>query len=119
MAKTIALLLGVVFVAAGAAGFVPNPIIGAEGMFMTNQMHDFIHLGTGLVLIVAAVLGFAKLALLVGGLGYGAIAAAGFFMKDEMLFGIIHNTANDRYLHVGLALVMLVSGFLLGGKKAI
>ena len=118
MAKTIALLLGVGLVLLGVGGFVPNPIVGTDGMFITNQMHDFVHIGTGVVLIVAAVLGMSKLALLLVGLAYGGLAAAGFVLKQEMLFGMINVSQNDTYLHIGLALVSLVSGFLFGGRKA-
>jgi hypothetical protein len=118
-AKTAALVLGVIFVLVGAAGFFPNPIVGPEGMFVTNPMHDYIHIGSGAVLILAGLTPMAKLGLIVVGLVYGAVAVAGFVMPDDMLFGMIHVNQNDRYLHVGLAVVILAAGFLLGdGAKS-
>ena len=113
-AKTAALVLGVIFVLVGAAGFFPNPIVGPEGMFVTNPMHDYVHIGSGAVLILAGLTPMAKLGLIVVGLVYGAVAVAGFVIADDMLFGMIHVNQNDRYLHVGLAVVILAAGFLLG-----
>jgi len=118
-AKTAALVLGVIFVLVGAAGFFPNPIVGPEGMFVTNPMHDYVHIGSGAVLILAGLTPMAKLGLIVVGLVYGAVAVAGFVMPDDMLFGMIHVNQNDRYLHVGLAVVILAAGLLLGdGTKS-
>jgi len=118
-AKTAALALGVIFVLVGVAGFFPNPIVGPEGMFVTNPMHDYVHIGSGAVLILAGLTPMAKLGLIVVGLVYGAVAVAGFVMPDDMLFGMIHVNQNDRYLHVGLAVVILAAGLLLGdGTKS-
>ena len=52
-AKTGALVLGVVFVLVGIAGFVPNPLVGPNGIFVTNAMHDYVHIGSGAVLVLA------------------------------------------------------------------
>ena len=112
-AKMGALVLGVVLVLAGIAGFIPNPIVGPTGIFVTNPMHDYVHIGSGAVLILAGVTSFAKPGLLLVGLIYAAVAALGFVMQEEMLFGLIHINDADRYLHVGLALVLLAAGMLL------
>jgi hypothetical protein len=53
-AKTGALVRGVVFVLAGLAGFVPNPLIGPSGIFVTNPMHDYVHIGSGVMLSLQA-----------------------------------------------------------------
>jgi hypothetical protein len=34
-------------------------------------------------------------------------------MQEDMLFGLIHVNDADRYLHVGLSLVLLAAGILL------
>jgi hypothetical protein len=112
-AKTGALVLGVIFVLAGIAGFVPNPVVGPNGIFVTNAMHDYVHIGSGAVLILAGLTSFAKPGLLLVGVIYAAVAALGFVMQEEMLFGLIHINDADRYLHVGLALVLLAAGILL------
>jgi hypothetical protein len=112
-AKTGALVLGVIFVLVGAAGFVPNPLVGSNGMFVTNPMHDYVHIGSGVVLVIAGLTSFAKPGLLLVGAIYAAVAALGFIMQDDMLLGLIHVNDADRYLHVGLALVLLAAGILL------
>jgi len=117
-AKIGALVLGVVFVLAGIAGFVPNPLVGPEGIFVTNPMHDYVHIGSGAVLILAGLSSFAKPGLLLVGVIYAAVAVLGFVMQEEMLFGLIHMNDADRYLHVGLSVVLLAAGILLPSKDA-
>ena len=57
--KKIAIVFGIVFVAAGLLGFLPaaNPGGKLLGLFAVNSMHNLIHLATG---IVALVVGFAS-----------------------------------------------------------
>jgi hypothetical protein len=112
-AKMGALVLGVVFVLAGIAGFIPNPLVGPDGIFATNPMHDYVHIGSGVVLILAGLTSFAKPGLLLVGVIYAAVAALGFVMQEDMLLGLIHINDADRYLHVGLSLVLLTAGILL------
>ena len=77
-AKTGALVLGVIFVLVGIAGFVPNPLVGPTGIFVTNPMHDYIHIGSGAVLVIAGLTSFAKPGLLlIGGSVYCLAAPAG------------------------------------------
>ena len=117
-AKTGALILGVVFVLVGLAGFFPNPLVGPEGFFVTNPMHDYIHIGSGVVLVLAALTAFAKPGLLLVGVIYAVIAVLGFVMPEEMMLGMIQMNQNDRYLHVGLAVVLLAAGlFLPAGQR--
>ena len=118
-AKMGALVLGVIFVLAGVAGFVPNPLVGPTGIFVTNPMHDYVHIGSGAVLILAGLTSFAKPGLLLVGVIYAAVAVLGFVMQEEMLFGLIHINDADRYLHIGLAVVLLAAGVLLpSGRTA-
>ena len=112
-AKLGALVLGVVLVLAGVAGFIPNPLVGPNGIFVTNPMHDYVHIGSGVVLILAGMSAFAKPGLLLVGVIYAAVAVLGFVMQEEMLLGLIHMNDADRYLHVGLAVVLLAAGILL------
>jgi hypothetical protein len=109
-AKTAAMVLGIVFVIVGALGFFPNPIVGQNGIFMTNHMHDWVHVGSGIVLLLGAYspLG-SSMALRVVGIIYAIVAVLGFVMGD-MVFGIAMNMA-DHWLHVVLAIVILYAGF--------
>lgn len=117
-AKMGALVLGVVFVLVGIAGFIPNPLVGPSGIFVTNPMHDYVHIGSGVVLVLAGLSQFAKPGLLLIGVIYGVVAVLGFVMQEEMLFGLIHVNDADRYLHVGLAVVLLAAGVLLPSGRA-
>jgi hypothetical protein len=120
-AKTAALVLGVVFVLVGAAGFFPNPLVGPDGIFAVNDMHNYVHLASGAVLVLAGLTPMAKMGLILVGVIYGAVAVLGFVMAapDGMLLGMVHINDADRYLHVGLAAVLLIAGFILpSGDKS-
>lgn len=109
-AKTAAMVLGIVFVIAGALGFVPNPVVGANGIFMTNHLHDWVHVGSGIVLLLGAYSPLGSgMALRVIGVVYAIVAVLGFIMGD-VVFGIAMNMA-DHWLHVVLAVVVLYAGF--------
>ena len=109
-AKTAAMVLGIIFLIVGALGFVANPFVGPNGIFLTNPMHDWVHIGSGIVLLLGAYspLG-AGMALRVVGIIYAIVAVLGFVMGD-MVFGIAMNMA-DHWLHVVLAVVILYAGF--------
>ena len=110
-AKTAAMVLGIVFLIIGALGFVPNPIVGENGIFLTNHTHDWVHIGTGIVILLGAYspLG-ATLTLRVVGIVYAIVAVLGFVMPGDMLLGLAMNMA-DHWLHVVLAIVILYAGF--------
>ena len=110
-AKTAAMVLGIVFVIVGALGFIPNPLVGENGIFVTNHLHDWVHIGSGIVLLLGAYspLG-SSMALRVVGIIYAIVAVLGFIMPGDMVFGIAMNMA-DHWLHVVLAVVILYAGF--------
>jgi hypothetical protein len=120
-AKTAALVFGVVFILVGVLGFIPNPLVGPDGIFMVNTMHNVVHLVSGALLLagVYTQLG-ASMALKIVGVVYAVVAILGFVMPGDMLLGMISMNAADRWLHVLLAIVILAAGFGLNGgmKKA-
>jgi hypothetical protein len=111
-AKTAAMVLGIVFLIVGALGFVPNPIVSPDGIFVVNAMHNWIHIGSGIVLLLGAYspLG-AAMALRVVGIIYAIVAVLGFVMPGDMLLGMIAMNMADHWLHVVLAIVILFAGF--------
>lgn len=120
MNKMIALLLGVVFIVIGGISIagIANPIVGAAGsgaMFETNPMHDYVHIGSGLVLIAGALTVGARATLLLVGVVYAIVAVLGYVAPD-MLMNYIHLNEADKWLHVGLAVVLLGAGLLPDGK---
>jgi hypothetical protein len=118
-AKNAAILFGVVFILVGALGYVPNPIVGPEGIFATNDLHNIVHLASGVLLLLGAYTSLgSSLMLKIVGVVYGLVAVCGFFMvMDGMMFGVVINEA-DKWLHVALAVVILAAGFMLPGDSA-
>ncbi|PSG98101.1 hypothetical protein BRD56_02265 [Thermoplasmatales archaeon SW_10_69_26] len=51
--RTVAKTFGYVFVAIGVLGFVPNPLVSADGLFQVNATHNIVHLLSGIVALVA------------------------------------------------------------------
>lgn len=119
-AKNAAMVLGIVFVLVGALGFVPNPIVGPAGLFMTNDLHNWIHIGSGIVLLLGVYSGIGpSLALKIIGILYAIVAVLGFVlpMPDSMMLGMIGMNTADKWLHVVLAIVLLYAGFGLGEQS--
>lgn len=115
-AKTAAIVLGAVFVLVGVLGFIPNPIVGPDGIFMTNMSHNLIHLVSGAVLLAGAYTSLGpSLALKIIGVIYAIVAILGFVMSGDMLLGMVAMNTTDRWLHVLLAIVLLAAGFGLNG----
>jgi hypothetical protein len=111
-AKTAALVLGFVFLIVGVLGYVPNPIVGPTGIFVTNQVHNLFHIASGIVLLMGAYTSFsASLALKIIGVVYAAVAVLGFLMPGDMMMGMVAMNMADRWLHVVLAIVILYAGF--------
>lgn len=116
-AKSAAILFSIVFIAVGVLGYVPNPIVGPTGIFVTNSIHNLIHIASGIVLLlgVYSSLG-SSTALKVVGVVYGIVAVLGFLMPGDMMLGMVAMNAADRLLHVALAAVILLAGFMLSGE---
>jgi Domain of unknown function (DUF4383) len=114
-AKMAATVLGIVLVVVGLLGFVNNPVLG---IFLVNPLHDVIHIVTGLVLLAGAYSSLgSSLALKIIGIVYAIVAVIGFFMvMDGMMLGMAMNEA-DKWLHVVLAVVILIAGFTLPDDK--
>jgi hypothetical protein len=114
-AKTAALVIGIVFIAVGILGFIPNPLVSPTGLFAVDTMHNLVHLISGIVLLAGAYGFGASLALKIVGIVYAIVAVLGFFVVGEggMMLGLIHVNEADKWLHVALAIVILIAGFAL------
>lgn len=116
-AKTAAIVFGIVFVLVGVLGYIPNPIVGPDGIFVTNSTHNIVHIVSGIVLLLGAYSSLgASTALKIIGVVYGIVAVLGFVMMGDMLLGMIAMNAADRWLHVALAVVILIAGFGIPGE---
>ena len=115
-AKNAAIVLGIILVLVGLLGFFNNPVLG---VFAVNPVHNVAHIVTGLVLLAGAYSSLgSSLALKIIGVVYAILAIIGFFMvMDGMMLGMAMNDA-DKWLHVVLAIVILVAGFALPDEDA-
>lgn len=119
------ILAGIVLVAAGLVGFVPdNPIASSDpsALFVVNAAHNVVHIITGLI---ALWIGFATRGetLANATMGYGVLYAVVFVLLivDPRLFGLFSdapaNTA-DHVLHGALAVVSLALGYMARERAA-
>ena len=109
------MLFGITFVATGVLGFVPNPLVSASGVFEVNAMHNLVHLITGAIFIAAATASkrASRITLQSVGIAYVVVTVLGFLIEGQMLLGMIHINEADKWLHAGLALAILIAGFVL------
>lgn len=110
MSKKLAVVFGIIFVIVGVLGFVPNPIVGHEVtrvIFLTDTMHDLVHILIGVLLIVASTKGAAASAkaLKIFGIVYLILAVAGFVYLP--LLGLVTANGADNWLHLVLGVVLL------------
>ena len=111
--KNLCLIFAVGFIAPGVLGFFPNPIISPDGWFVVNTAHNLVHLLTGAAFLAGGLV-FTRQArtfIQVIGLAYVLVSIVGFVTPGEHLLGFIHINAADKWLHVGLAAVLLYAGF--------
>jgi Domain of unknown function (DUF4383) len=124
MAKTIATILGVVFILVGIVGFVvgksANPM---EPNFMGTHLtlyHNLVHIISGALSLyfgLAGSLSGARLFCIIFGIVYGLLGICGFLLgtspgsilpiDDLLMLG----TA-DHIVHILLAVVFLIGGFM-------
>lgn len=114
MAKKLAYVFGAVFVLVGLLGFVNNPLVGANGIFETDALHNLVHLLFGVVLLVVAMKAAAKSALYLKIIGviYLVLAVLGFLMGEGMLLGLVQTNTADHWLHLILGVVLVLGSFM-------
>lgn len=117
MVKQLALYFGIVLAAVGVLGFVPG-VTNEQGLllgiFQVDAIHNIIHLATGLVGILVALMwsSHASLYFKVFGVVYGLVTVVGFIQGDSVLNLIAVNMA-DNVLHVAITAFALWAGFML------
>jgi Domain of unknown function (DUF4383) len=116
MVRPLGVFYGLSFIAGGILGFVPG-ITDHEmflGIFMVNPLHSALHVASGAIFLAAAMVGAwaTRLWFQIFGMAYGALAAMGFWVGEGMIFNLITNNQNDSWGHAGLALSMLLIGFM-------
>ncbi|BBL78263.1 membrane protein [Rubrobacter xylanophilus] len=117
--RTVALVLGVVFLLIGILGFVPGVTTGEGyllGIFAVNALHNVVHLVVGVLGIAAYYWErYARLYCQVLGVVYLVIGVLGFIpgitVGGDMLLGIIHVNLADNLLHLVVGAVAAYFGF--------
>lgn len=121
----LACTFSVTFLLATVIGFIPNPLVGGNGLFITNTAHNLVHLVTAVGFLIVArmgnvasinfMLGFGVVYLLVGMVGFLVTGIS----SEGMLLGFIHINALDNFLHLGLGVAILISGLVAKGALAV
>ena len=116
MAKTVALVFGIIYTLAGIAGFL-SPLGGTFGMapvallglFSINLVHNVVHLAIGVPgLLMAGTEQSAARYLRVFGIILVTVAVVGFIRNLEaVIHGFLPIGGSDVWLHLGSGLVML------------
>lgn len=122
MAKTMAVLFGVVFLVVGILGFVPAVTKDQMllGIFHVNTAHNCVHLLSGVIALICGTMGVgaSRTYFKLFGLVYAAVAVLGFLNPgDTMLLGLISNNTADTWLHVAIATVSLLLGFMPASRE--
>ena len=127
--RTFALVFGIVFLLAGASGFIPEmlhpvpadapPLSVATGyglvmgLLPVNLLHNLVHVLFG-ILGVAAFAGlfaprvYAQIVAVV----YGLLVVLGLLPATNTLFGLVPIYGNDVWLHLVLGVVAAYFGFM-------
>jgi hypothetical protein len=110
--KTLAIIIGIAFIAVGLLGFSSNPIIGAEegSIFHTDAVHNIVHLISGTLFLIfagtARAAGFMK----IFGAVYFLLGVLGLIVfgtsEEGKLLGFLHVNGADNFLHIGLGLLI-------------
>ena len=121
-AKSLASIIGVIFIAVGILGFFENPIIydSTTAIFHADKVHNWVHIISGALFLLVALAspGSAKGFMYLFGIVYLAIGVVGFMSvgQDGMgqILGFLHVNGADNYLHIGLGIVIMLAGFISG-----
>ena len=116
-ASTLAWAFGAAFLGATLLGWIPNQLVGENGLFVTNTAHNLVHLTTAIAFFVVARWGEnASIRFMrIFGVVYVLTAVIGFASLgseiDGNLLYFIHINRMDNYLHLGLGVVISVAGW--------
>ncbi|TRW88463.1 DUF4383 domain-containing protein [Mycolicibacterium sp. 018/SC-01/001] len=128
-----ALIVGVVFLVVGIAGFVPGvtthynelSFLGHHsgalllGLFAVSILHNIVHLLFGVAGIAfARSVVASRLYLIVGGVIYAVLWLYGLIIDRDSTMNFVPLNTADNWLHLILALGMLALGLVLGRPVA-
>lgn len=127
------LIVGVVFLLVGIAGFIPGittdydsmQFIGHEstamllGVFQVSILHNVVHLVFGVLgILMSRTAAQARLFLLVGGIIYLALWIYGLVIGHDSAANFVPLNTADNWLHLVLGIGMVALSFLHRGRPA-
>jgi len=125
MIKSAAVLFGIVFILIGILGFVPGVTDNHMllGIFHVNAAHNVVHLLSGAAALFAGMTstGASRMYFRIFGVVYALVAILGLMNMGQhtMLLGLISNNDADTFLHIGIAAVSLLLGFIPASSEAV
>jgi hypothetical protein len=115
MLKICATLFGLIMLAIGVSGFVPeiNPNGHLMGIFNLNLVHNLIHVITGFISLACGLSSeiASRIFFQVFGILYALFALLGFYFVERPIFGIIAHNLPDAIFHSLIAIIALFLGF--------
>jgi len=114
--KTVALVVGIVFVLVGILGFIPALVPGSAllGIFEVNVLHSIVHVLFGVLGIAAAYTGLSRLYNRVIGIVYLVLFLLGLIPVlyiNGALLGLVSINLADNLLHLVVGAVLVLVGF--------
>ncbi len=119
MSKKISIILGVLFILFGILGMIGTGIVGANGFFLTDTIHNIIHLLSGVIFLIVAYVSVKNVAITmkIFGILYLLLAILGFISLP--ILGFINANSADNWLHVVLGIVLFAIGWWLENKEIV
>lgn len=127
-----ALVVGIVFLLVGIAGFIPGVTSNYDqlmfaghgsgamllGVFQVSILHNIVHLLFGVVgIAVAKTIGGSRGYLIWGGVIYAILWLYGLFVAEDSMANFVPLNNADDWLHLVLFVGMVVLGLVLPPKR--
>lgn len=115
--STASIIIGILFLAVGLLGFIPNPIIGdsEDVIFHADTVHNIVHIASGalFLLIGLALPGSAPAFMMFFGIVYLFLGVLGMInigsVGSGTLLGFLHVNGADNILHIALGVVIFLA----------
>jgi hypothetical protein len=114
MARTVAKLVGAIFIIVGIAGFFNEHLLGAN----LGRTHNVVHLVSGAVSVYLGFkgsLGAVRTFCIVFGIVYGLLGVVGFVAgmapERELVIWHLHLMTVDHIIHIVIGVLYLIGGF--------
>ena len=134
--RLFALVFGIVFLLAGASGFIPGmlhpvpagapPLVVATGygfvmgLLPVNVLHNLVHVLFGILGLVAyAGMVAPRVYAQIVAVSYGLLVILGLLPATHTLFGFVPIYGNDVWLHLALGAVAAYFGFMSPGQTPV